>query len=434
MGAAVSALAVAGLGARAASANDAEFSGTFETRTAFGFSGSQLQKSEFLLTPEVYFSLSSKTSVTIIGRLRGDMKDQLEPGSPLDHNRSDVAGRLTLGDNLDAEIREAYIDTQIGNSYLRLGKQQIVWGQADGLKVLDVLNPQSFREFILDDFDDSRIPLWSVNAEVPVGDLTLQLVWIPDTTYADVPEAGALYAFTSPLIAPQAPPGVPVHFAPLDKPSNAFSDSDVCVKLSAFISGWDLSLNYAYHHGDAPVVRRTLSQGSITIDQRYERSHLIGGTFSNVFGDFTLRGELGYSTDKWYSVVDPADTDGVARSDEFAYVLGLDYGGFTDWFISAQVFQSYLTDSPFGLVRPATDTNFTLLIQRDFMNESLRSKVLLIQSVTGNDGLLQFSLDYDWKSNVTLNVGTDIFYGNKAGLFGQFRDTDRITVGLEVSF
>jgi len=427
-----------GFGWGGVSADDLELSGTFETRTAFGFTGSKLQKSEFLLTPELSFSLSTKTSVTIIGRIRGDMKDQLEPGSPLDVNRSDFSGRLTLGDNIDAEIREAYIDTQIGSSYLRLGKQQIVWGQADGLKVLDVLNPQSFREFILDEFDDSRIPLWAVNAEVPVGNFTLQLVWIPDTTYADIPQAGALYGFTSPLIVPQAQPGVPVTLLPVEKPSNALSDSDVGVKLSAFMGGWDLSLNYAYHYQDTPVVRRVISASGISVGQSYARSHLVGGTFSNVFGDFTLRGELGYSTDKWYAVTDPADADGVVRSDEFAYVLGLDYSGITDWFISAQIFQSYLTDSPAALVRPATDTNFTLLVQRDFMNETLKAKALLIQSLTGGDtggdGLLQLSLNYDWQSNITLRLGADVFYGSKTGLFGQFRETDRVTLGVEVSF
>jgi len=423
--------------ANAVTGENLDFSGTFETRTALGFKSGDIQKSEFILTPEISFSLSDKTRLTVVGRIRGDLKDQLEPGSPADPNRAAISGRLTLGDGIDAEIREAYLDTQIGSTYLRLGKQQIVWGQADGLKVLDVLNPQSFREFILDDFDNSRIPLWSVNVEVPVGDFTLQLVWIPDTTYNDIPAPGALYAFTSTTIVPSPsslPNGVPVTFQPLDKPSNAFSDSDVGLKLSAFVGGWDLSLNYAYHYQDIPVVRRTVEAAGVVVRRNYERSHLLGGTFSNVFADFTLRGELGFSTDKWFQTADVRDADGVVRSDEFAYVLGLDYSGFTDWFISAQILQSYLSNTPAGLVRGNVESNMTLLIKRDFMNETVRAEALLIQSLNTGDGSLQLSVDYDWKSNITLRFGADIFYGTINGLFGQFRDTDRVTLGVELSF
>ncbi len=39
-----------------------------------------------------------------------------------------------------------------GKSYFTFGKQQVVWDKADVLKVLDVVNPQSFRELILEDF------------------------------------------------------------------------------------------------------------------------------------------------------------------------------------------------------------------------------------------------------------------------------------------
>src|SRR5690606_3022999 len=103
---------------------------------------------------------------------------------------------------------EAYLQGRAGESYFTVGKQQIVWGEADGLKVLDIVNPQDFREFVLDDFDRSRIPQWSVNWEVPVKNATVQFVWIPDLTYHKIPEPGSTYEFVSNV--PQAPPGFDV--------------------------------------------------------------------------------------------------------------------------------------------------------------------------------------------------------------------------------
>jgi hypothetical protein len=71
-------------------------------------------------------------------------------------------------------------------------------------------------------------------------------------------------------------------------------------RFSAFVDGWDLTLNYAHHYTDRPVVRRTVTGTGVLIRQRYERTRLLGGSFSNVFGNFTLRGEVGYSSARFF--------------------------------------------------------------------------------------------------------------------------------------
>ena len=80
------------------------------------------------------------------------------------------------------------------------------------------------------------------------------------------------------------------------------------------------------------------------------------------------------------------------------------------------------------------DTSATLLVRRDFMNDSLQAEALLIQSLNQRDGVLQASLQYEWRTNIRLKLGADIFYGNSQGLFGQFDQNDRISMGFEVGF
>lgn len=412
----------------------ARLSGLLETELTVATSSSKTQKAEFVLTPEIGLDLTAATRLTLITRFRGDIADNLETGTPAQHNRDSLSKQLELGNHLGGELREAYIDTEIGSTFLRLGKQQVVWGQADGLKVLDVINPQSFREFILDDFDESRIPLWMVNAEIPVAGAFLQLLWIPDQTYDDIPEKGAAFAFTSPQIIPELPADVPITGSTFHKPNRLFEDSDVAAKLTWFINGWDLSLNYVYHYSDRPAVRRKTSPAGISIEQSYERTHLLGGTFSNVFGDLTLRGELGYSSDRFYLASTLADADGLSHSGEFSYVLGLDYQGWTDWFISTQIFQSIVTDPAPALIRDEVDTTITLLVQRDFFNDSIQAETLLIQNLNQGDGLLQASLEYEWSTDIRLKLGADIFYSNPKGLFGQFKQQDRVSMNIEVGY
>jgi len=62
-------------------------------------------------------------------------------------------------------LREAYVDTDINDWLVRLGKQQVVWGTADGMKLLDAINPTDYSEMAQNQMEDSRIPVWMINAE-----------------------------------------------------------------------------------------------------------------------------------------------------------------------------------------------------------------------------------------------------------------------------
>lgn len=68
--------------------------------------------------------------------------------------------------------------------FLKVGKQQVVWGRTDLFRVLDVINPVDYsRNNIYDELSDIRIPMWIVQAEYRMGasesmqDRNLQLVW-----------------------------------------------------------------------------------------------------------------------------------------------------------------------------------------------------------------------------------------------------------------
>jgi hypothetical protein len=71
-------------------------------------------------------------------------------------------------------LREFYIDHSIGDGALdiRFGKQQVVWGTADGIKLLDIINPTDFREFSQNTMEDSRIPIWMLKLDATISDDT----------------------------------------------------------------------------------------------------------------------------------------------------------------------------------------------------------------------------------------------------------------------
>jgi len=62
-------------------------------------------------------------------------------------------------------LREAYVDTTYGDWAIRAGKQQTVWGKTDGMKLLDIINPTDYSEMAQNQMEDSRIPVFMLNAE-----------------------------------------------------------------------------------------------------------------------------------------------------------------------------------------------------------------------------------------------------------------------------
>ncbi len=116
--------------------------------------GGDSQKFDVVLEPGLQLELLGQLRFTALGRVRTDPVGDLEPGRPAQSSVARPTRRWWPNDRTEAEIRELYVDVPINKWLIRAGKQQVVWGQADGLKVLDLVNPQSFREFILADFED----------------------------------------------------------------------------------------------------------------------------------------------------------------------------------------------------------------------------------------------------------------------------------------
>lgn len=206
------------------------------------------------------------------------------------------------------------------------------------------------------------------------------------------------------------------------------------LRWTGFKDGWDYSLNYLYHYDDLPTLYQRRQGSTITIDPQYERSHLLGGTFTKSFSDYTLRGELGYSTDKHFLSTDFTVANGILESDELSTVIGLDYSGITDTFISGQVFHSRALDDTQGITRPKNDTTLTFLARRMFSNDTIEAEVLWLANTNDGDGLIRPKLSYDIKDDVKAWVGADVFYGDKEGLFGQFGKKDRVLLGMEIGF
>jgi len=109
-----------------------------------------------------------------------------------------------------AEAWEIYLNVQKGPAFLRLGRQNLSWGETDGVRLLDVINPiDNFFGLTFDeDLDEKRIPLWMVRTNLqlirnwgPLSSFGVETFGVPgiiDTTQSPTLFQGFLHPYAPP--------------------------------------------------------------------------------------------------------------------------------------------------------------------------------------------------------------------------------------------
>src|SRR4030042_404093 len=145
-------------------------------------------------------------------------------------------------------LRECYVDVVTDNLDMRLGKQQVVWGTADGVRILDLINPLDYREWTLKDYIDSRIPLWMINAE---GKLLmngqLQLLLIPDYEANYYPPSGAPFTLRTVRLGAEAATKITTMTID-EKPKRTFENTKIGLRWKDVIEGHGLEYTLNYLH------------------------------------------------------------------------------------------------------------------------------------------------------------------------------------------
>lgn len=419
----------AGLAAAAGSARGELTEVPVDLRFGVGTRNNNLIQFQLEAAPRWDVTHGDRGNIVASARLRLDGRDLLEPGEPKFENYAPLSKPITLGDAGTLEIRDLYYEHLLDRGRLRFGKQQIVWGLLDGVKILDVVNPQTFREFILDDLEDSRIGLWSAYADLSFGEWRAEFVVIPDNTSHDIPDQGAWFELKAPRFrygAPVGSSGLPSY---VERDGDGFSDLAAGVRLSTRISSVDISA-LAYSGQDhAPLGRLTVDNGTAAIEQFFRRRDVLGVSAESAFGPIAWRTELAHQPDRTFNTRDFAGLDTV-ELDQTTLGVGADVALPLDVLANVQVVWDQVHDAPATLVRPDEDKLFTLFLRRSFAYETLRTELRWYHSLTDHDDTIVATVSYDISDETSAYVSSEWFSGTPEGLFGQFAAQDRIYLGL----
>ena len=332
-------------------------------------------------------------------------------------------------------LREAVLSVSKGDLDVRVGRQQIVWGEAIGTFITDVVNPRDFREFVLPEFSEIRLPIWALDFTYRLREgLSFEGVWTPDTRPNKLPKQGAEFQFDPPSLRLRNP----VVRLPDNPDEFSLARSEGGFRLSALVRGWDMSLIYYDEADKFPVIfQRRASQPPprpdiIVLEPQHPRLHIVGGTLAKSIEPVVLRGEVAYTIGKRFQTIDPRDADGVVRRDTLDYLIGIDYTFFSRLDAAVQLSQKILVGSATGVVSSGVEgqvtTAVTVRLTTGFFDNTLNPGVLFAVQTNRGDYRLSPRIDYLVGGALTISIGADVFEGPKHTLYGQFDRSDRVWV------
>ncbi|MCG8589880.1 MAG: hypothetical protein MJE66_11370, partial [Proteobacteria bacterium] len=214
----------------------------------------------------------------------------LESTLPFNLRQAERAWNRGSSQRDEKELKEAYLDIEMFDSrlWLRLGKQNIVWGKTELFRTTDQFNPQDLALASLPSLEESRIALWAFRAvysfyEVgPLEDVRLELAMNFDQYETN--DLGACGEPYTPNPVCQASFGAFAHgvtglgLAGAELPDNPWDDSRGIEFGGRLEFRWDrfsFAISDFYGYNDLPFAER-LSTYERNVDPNTGRPRIAG--------------------------------------------------------------------------------------------------------------------------------------------------------------
>ncbi|MCP4693277.1 MAG: DUF1302 domain-containing protein [Desulfobacterales bacterium] len=339
-----------------------------------------------------------------------------------------IRGRDNFTDDLldesesEAEFGEVYIlGSPLGSLDLKVGRQIVVWGVSESLRIVDVANSLDQREPGMVDIEYMRLPAAMTRLDYfPDNHWSITGLMIHEVRFNKEPPFGSDY--------------YPGAFPPPkeDAPDFSLENQQYAVAATGRFSGWDLSFHGAYYFNDAWHLEPT---GPYEFRRRHARLTMVGATMDVVLGNWILKAETG-----WFHGLKFSNLPGEKKS-RFDLLVGVEYSGFDETTISLEALNRHLLDHE-EILENAPDeirentVQTALRITRDFRHDTIHfTLVAMCSGVTAQYGAFERAeVEYEVTDAVSATLGVILYQGGDHTMIESIKNNDRVFFELEYSF
>lgn len=318
----------------------------------------------------------------------------------------------------ESSTKEAYLQSSFENTSLKFGLQVVIWGEADGAAVTDVVAPRDQSELFFISLEESRIsqPMLVIDQFLEIGDWTL--FYIPSAGYTKMPEKGTQYDL-----------GFFDNFSieadeDLEKNSDeggirwkkTFGKSDLALMAASLIEN-----NYQYKMNASGILIKTKN--------RYQ---MLGLTFNYGKGAFLYKGEIAQKSKKVFNNTQYE----LIEKDVFDAAFSAEYsssGGYTLLF-------SLINQRIVGWEAELTGTDedsgsYTISWSDNYLNEDLSASVMASLNYPNDEKTVTLNVDYKYYDDLKFEVSfLKLEIKNEESQLWEYRDEERLTFKAQYQF
>ncbi|CAA6819711.1 MAG: Unknown protein [uncultured Sulfurovum sp.] len=316
-------------------------------------------------------------------------------------------------DDLESEVElfDTYIEGALAHNLdMKLGRQVVVWGRSDTIRITDVLNPLDNRLPGLVDIEDLRLPVAMAKFDYFIDDWRITPMAVVEQRFSKNPPAGSVFNMSSTSL-----------------PSNEdYDDTLPALSIGAEFSGWDANFYAAQLRDDTGY----FANGKL----QHDKVSMLGTAFNILNGSWLLKSELAHFDGLKYATTGQKEfkrTDGL---------LGLEYNGIADTLISYDASLRKLHGYDKQLKNEYLDVNedtyqHAFRVTSDFKNATIHANYLisLFGKSLDEGGFQRAWVKYDIADAIYANFGL-IDYMSGSNRFDAISNNDMIFLDVSYSF
>ena len=264
------------------------------------------------------------------------------------------------------------------NIDIKIGRQIIVWGKSDNIRITDVLNPLDKTVVGMIDIKDLRLGRVMSNVSYYHNSWTYSAIMLHENRYSNMPSAGSDYYM--PISYPK-------------EPKNNIN-SGIALSVSGSLEGQDIAF-YALH--------QYMDLSSIKTD-------MLGFAYNKVLGNYLLKTELAYFHNNKDSKTDA--------------LIGVEYNGIDDGSIS------------FEVANKDDNIQYAFRFTQSYINNTLDFTTLY--SGFGKDlqdgSFVRMWFDYDIDDNFSSSFGIVTYQDGDNLFWKNISDNDKLFANLTYNF
>jgi len=319
-------------------------------------------------------------------------------------------------DELESEVElfDAYIEGSITDSFdMKLGRQVVVWGRSDTLRVTDILNPLDNRRPGMVDIEDLRLPVAMAKFDYFIGDWRVTPIAILEQRFSKNPPFASAF-YPAPFAAPE---------------NEDYSDVTYALSVGGEFSGWDVNFYAARVHDDEGHI-----EFAPTPSKQHDKVNMFGTALNVLTGPWLFKTEIAYFDGLKYS------TTGDKSFERTDVLLGAEYKGIADTLISYDVVTRNLSEHDDRLLNELNPLNkhsyqHAFRISSDFMNATMTANYLisLYGEKLDEGGFQRAWVKYELGEGINTNFGVVDYIGGSV-LFDAIKDNDMVFADISYNF